>query len=350
MASPLLNLPGAVGDTVALHYGNPLAEQRSLDSGRAWVDLGDHEIVTLTGPDRSVWLNSICSQDLLGLAPGVTTEALILDPNGHIEHQFLIVDDGQTSWLLIEPGCAAGLMEWLVRMRFRMQVDIDNVSGQWTVLGTTGLTPEDVSSPAVWRDPWPAIGRGSMGYGPTPHPGEGLDLVYWLHPRDELTADLASEWAGTGALDALLIRAARPRLVADLDDKTLPHELDWLRTAIHLDKGCYRGQETIAKVHNLGHPPRRAVLLHLDGSDAELPDAGAEVRVGAKVVGRVARVSRHYEWGPMAFAVVKRTTDPEATLDVTGPDGLIPASQEILVTPDAGATRREAIKQARSGR
>ncbi len=349
MASPLLGLDGAIGEGVAWHYGNPLSEQRLLDRGEAWVDLGDHEVITLTGPDRLIWLNSICSQELLGFPSGATTEALILDPHGHIEHRFLITDDGQTSWLLTEPGTAESLSAWLVRMRFRMQVDIETVSGQWSVLATTGRAP-DGSSPAMWSDPWPDIGPGAVGYGPEPHPGEGLELVYWLHPRDQLSAEIAPSWAGTHALEALLVRAARPTLLGDVDDKTLPHELDWIRTALHLEKGCYRGQETVAKVHNLGHPPRRVVLLHLDGSGAVLPEAGADVSLGDKTVGVITRAVRHYEWGPIALAVIKRNTDPEAQLSVQGPDEHIVASQEVLVAPDAGATRREAIRQVRTGR
>ena len=137
--------------------------------------------------------------------------------------------------------------------------------------------------------------------------------------------------------------------MADVDEKTLPHELDWLRTAVHLNKGCYRGQETIAKVHNLGHPPRRAVLLHLDGSDAELPEPGSEVIYDKKAVGRVTRVARHYEWGPIAYALVKRSLDPSVDVEVRG-SSVMAASQEILVAPDAGATRREVISQYRAGR
>ena len=349
MASPLLNLPGAVGVTVPTHYGNPLGEQRLLDRGEAWVDLGDYEVITLTGPDRLIWLNSICSQELLGLTPGITREALILDPHGHVEHRFLLTDDATTSWLLTEPGTAEALASWLLRMRFRMQVDIETVTNQWSVLATTGSAPAEGSAPAVWHDPWPQIGPGAVGYAPGPHPGEGLDLVLWVHPRDQLAAELAPAWAGTDALDALLVRAGRPTLTGDVDEKTLPHELDWIRTAIHLEKGCYRGQETVAKVHNLGHPPRRAVLLHLDGSGGELPEPGAEVLLGDKTVGRITRAARHYEWGPIALAVIKRATDPEAELSVSGADGLIAASQEMLVAPDAGATRREAIRRVRTG-
>jgi len=355
VVSSLLAIPGAIGETTPEHYGNPLGEQRKLAEGQAVVDLGDHEVITLSGPDRLIWLNSISSQDFLGLPPGRTVESLILDPNGHVEHRFLAVDDGTTLWLLVEPGAAEALVAWLTKMRFRMQVDIDQVSEHWNVVAATGqnlpasIRPATESSPVVWQDPWPHVQPGAVGYGPEPHPGAHLRLTYWLHPRQELTPESYPEWAGSAALDALLVRAARPTLHGEVDEKLLPHEVDWIRTAIHLEKGCYRGQETVAKVHNLGHPPRRVVLLHLDGSGGELPEAGSEVSLGEKTVGHITRAVRHFEWGPIALALVKRPTDTEAELHVAGPDGPIVATQEVLVPQDAGATRREAIRQIRSG-
>jgi folate-binding protein YgfZ len=148
--------------------------------------------------------------------------------------------------------------------------------------------------------------------------------------------------AGTLALEALRIAAWRPRAATEVDATTIPHELDWLRSAVHLTKGCYRGQETVAKVHNLGHPPRRLVMLHLDGSDGVLPAAGDAVSApgndGATVVGRVTAAALHHELGPIALAVVKRTADPVATLTVQTEDGtVVSAAQELVVPPDAGA-------------
>jgi len=139
-------------------------------------------------------------------------------------------------------------------------------------------------------------------------------------------------------LDALGIAAGRPRL-ADIDAKALPHEFDWLRSAIHLNKGCYRGQETVAKVHNLGHPPRRLTLLHLDGSGSLLPRPGDALMLGEKEVGHVTRAAWHFELGPIALALVKRSVDVAATLMVSTEEGAVLGNQQVLVLPDAGATR-----------
>ena len=162
------------------------------------------------------------------------------------------------------------------------------------------------------------------------------------HDEERRIADAAArgeqELAGLAAVDALRVAAWRPRWSADVDERTLPHELDWLRTAVHLDKGCYRGQETVAKVHNLGHPPRRLVALQLDGSGSVLPDHGAPVCLGEDAVGVVTSAALHYEEGPIALALVRRNVPIDADLTVDTADGAVAAAQEVVVPPDAGAT------------
>jgi folate-binding protein YgfZ len=189
----------------------------------------------------------------------------------------------------------------------------------------------------VWIDPWAA----PTGHGyahPAQHPGAEWTYRETLVPRGELAALAERPAAGTLALEALRIAAWRPALPAEADERLLPHEVDWLRTAVHLTKGCYRGQETVAKVHNLGHPPRRLVFLHLDGSDAVLPGSGAPVLLGQDEVGRVTSAARHHELGPIALALVKRRLDPSAALEVAVGDSRVAAAQEVIVPTDAGAT------------
>jgi folate-binding protein YgfZ len=322
------------------HLGNPLAEQRAFFAGRAVVALPDHEVVAVSGPDRLVWLNSLSSQLLLGLAPGVTTESLILTPQGRVEHGWLMVDDGDTSWLLVEPGRVPALLAWLKRMVFRNSVTVSaegearRVFAYWgdSVPGVTFQPPEMI----IWADPWPGVVSGGFAYSGPDHPGAGSALRFAAvaaHATDPIPD---TSRAGQWALDAADIRAGRPRLGSEVDDKTLPHEVDWLRSAVHLDKGCYRGQETVAKVHNLGHPPRRLVLLHLDGSASVIPEPGAEVVWGEKTVGYVTRAVLDYEWGPIALALVKRSVAGEDTLTVVSGGESIAATQQVLVAPDAG--------------
>ena len=341
MPSPLLDIPGAVGEVVPAHYGNPIHESKAFSAGEAVVECSDWGVIRLQGPDRLLWLDSLSSQALTGLHPHTTTESLILDPNGHIEHRFLITDDGECSWLLTEPGTAQALIAWLHKMRFRMQVKIDDYSEQVAVLARCG--GEIPASDVVWRDPWPETGEGSIGYGPEPHPGEGHAVTFFAVPRESLAPDLAPSWAGSLALSAHFIAAGRP-LLGDVDAKSLPHEWDWLRTAVHLNKGCYRGQETVAKIHNLGHPPRRAVLFHLDGSEGLLPEPGAEVRDGDTVIGFLTRAARHHEWGPIGIGLVKRHVSADH-VSVAADGQQLSASIDNLTSSTAGATRREALRR-----
>lgn len=344
-------LPGAVVDDAGLqHVGNPLVEQRRLAAGAAVAPLGDRAVIAVPGEDRLTWLDSLSSQALARLQPGVGTELLILDPQGHVEHAASVVDDGETTWLIADRGDVEGLHGWLRRMRFRLRVD-PQIADEFAVVGGTAsalarITPAAPSGvPLVWHDPWPDVMPGGHAYAPVdPHPGADRDWAEAIVTRDEerRIADAAArgelELAGLAAVDALRVAAWRPRWTTDVDERALPHELDWLRTAVHLEKGCYRGQETVAKVHNLGHPPRRMVALQLDGSGSVLPAHGAAVRLGDAEVGIVTSAALHHEEGPIALAVVRRTTPVDAALTVDTEDGPVAAAQEVIVPPDAGAT------------
>jgi len=316
--------PGAVGSPPQ-HYGNPLGEQKALLTG-AVVDLSDRAVITITGPDRLTWLDSLTSQSIAHLQPGESAETLLLDPTGRLEHAIRLVDDGTTLWLLVDGTEGAPLAAWLDRMRFMLRVEVADVTDSFLTLGTLGTPAIDAA--VTWVDPWEA-GPGHTYAASRPDaPWTYREL---LVPRDTFTYD--GPVAGTLALEALRIAAWRPRL-QDADEKTIPHELDWLRSAVHLNKGCYRGQETVAKVHNLGHPPRRLVLLHLDGT---VPAVGAEVLRGEDVVGHVTSSALHWDLGPIALAVIKRSVDPAIDLVVTTDDGPIAAAQEVIVPTDAGA-------------
>jgi folate-binding protein YgfZ len=368
-ASPFLALPGAVAAPddaidpgVPAHFGSPLTEQRGLLAGAAVVDLSSRGVVTVTGGDRLTWLDSMSSQSLRTLAPAVSAEALLLDPAGHVEHALHVVDDGETTWLLVERSDVDAVLGFLQKMRFMLRVEPADRTAEFATVGsfdvpdsaaanvlapvaaTSGGDGDDAVRLA-WRDPWPAIVTGGHQYARPEHehPGAGYRWVETLVPRDALDGLVAAARAGdvavagTFAAEALRIAAWRPRLAAEVDDRTIPHELDWLRTAVHLNKGCYRGQETVAKVHNLGHPPRRIVFLHLDGSEGIPVVAGAEVLAGDVVVGRVTSTGVHHELGPIALAVVKRSTDPAADLAVRTDGGDVAAAQETIVPTDAGA-------------
>ena len=357
--SPTLDLPGAVPPPegsadagVPWHYGDPHGEQRSLVAGRGAVDLSHRGVVTVTGADRLTWLHSLTTQRLDHLAPGQSTTTLILSPHGHVEHEMHVVDDGQTAWITVEPGkpdrgglaappgTAEALVSYLDSMRFMLRVDVADVTDDWAVVWQPVREPH--ADFITWLVPVDVAGMGSSDAGAdrggdaskyVDHRPDVLVGREILVPRAELVDVIGDAPAGTWALEALRIAAGVPRLGAETDHRSLPHEVGWIGPAVHLAKGCYRGQEAVARVHNLGSPPRRLALLHLDGAAEVLPDHGDRVSLGDREVGWVGSAARHYELGPIATAVLKRTVPVDATLSVRSGEIDIAASQEAIVTP-----------------
>ncbi|HRQ01191.1 MAG TPA: folate-binding protein, partial [Terrimesophilobacter sp.] len=244
---------------VASHFGNPFAEQRFLTAGGAIVQV-PRGIVTVSGEDRLTWLHSLTSQQLDQLAPGGSAESLLLGQTGRIEHVLRIIDDGHTTWLLVEPGETADLAGWLESMRFMMRVEVADRSSDFSVFGFFGDSTELSAPPAapngtpiVWRDPWRELVTGGHQYSTVvEHPAAQWSYREFLIEAGTESSLADVPLAGTLALEALRIAAWRPRFATEVDEKAIPHEFDWLRSSVHLSKGCYRGQETIAKVHNLG--------------------------------------------------------------------------------------------------
>jgi folate-binding protein YgfZ len=358
--SPLLSRPGAVvvdGGAVAAHYGDPLREQRLLAEGAGVVDRSDRDVLAIPGADRLSWLHSITSQHLDRLPDGSASEALVLSPNGHVEHHLVLADLGGTTWADVEPGTGAGVQAFLERMRFMLRVEPTLVTEQWAVISLVGPKGAEVLTAAGLPDPSAPYEARSLDSGfvrRMPPIGDGAPVVDLLVPRAELDAVAARlEAAGAGlagfaAYEALRVEARRPRLGVDTDHRTIPNELPWLRTAVHLDKGCYRGQETVARVHNLGRPPRRLVLLHLDGVSEVLAEPGTPVLAGTREVGRVGSVVRHYELGVIALALVKQSVRADAALTVAGSTAAIDSDDLVEDTDDTRNAARERVRAVRS--
>ena len=340
--SGLLAWPDAVqagwpDEGVAAHYGDPLREQRATEESAGVVDRSNRGVVRITGLDRLSWLHSLTTQALEGLAPGASAQALVLSPNGHVEHHLTLTDDGAATWIHVEPGTAAALVEFLESMRFMLRVEVADVSQDHAVLTVLGPGASDI-----------AAGLEGVRASVNPGPFGTIDLIV---ARDRLAGaagDLVRRGAavaGMWAFEALRIAAHVPRLGLDTDHRTIPHEVGWIDAAVQLDKGCYRGQETVARVHNLGHPPRRLVFLSLDGSEDRLPGHGDPVELASDeqraTIGFTGSAARHYELGPIGLALVKRTVPVEATLLAGG----VPAAQEVIVPPDAGANVKVTLRR-----
>jgi tRNA-modifying protein YgfZ len=327
LASPLLDLPGAVAADgvdagVALHYGDPMREQRALARGTGWIDRGNRGVIAVPGADRLSWLHSITSQHLSALAEGTGTEGLVLSPHGHVEHHFVVAELGGTTWLDTEPGAVPALLAYLNSMRFLLRVEPRDATAELAVLTVAGPTADAVLAAAGLPVPgalWAVLPLDG-GFARRTRSHE-VDLVV---PRtglasvaERLTAAGGTP-TGTWAYEAMRVEARRPRPGFETDHRTIPHEVGWIGTAVHLDKGCYRGQETVARVQNLGKPPRRLVLLHLSGERDELPPAGTPLQLDGRTVGFLGTAAHHHELGPVALAVIKRTLPDGTVLDAAG--------------------------------
>jgi tRNA-modifying protein YgfZ len=282
------------------HFGEPNQEQKALVAGDAWADLSHRGVISISGKDRLTWLHALTTQHLEKLEAGKWVEALILDVQGHVIDQLFLVDDGSTTWLHTENSRTQEIFDYLNKMKFMLEVEVEDQSNDYAVLR--------------------APGKSDLLGGP-----------YALVPRSELkdTTDAFSKahsQVGMWALEAERVAQGRARLLFEIDHKSIPNELGFINKAVHMDKGCYRGQETVAKVFNLGQPPRKLVRLHLDGSMVAMPEHGAKVFLEDKEVGFIGTLARHYELGPIALAVIKRNVPADATLICEG----VSASQEEL--------------------
>ncbi|MEH1102407.1 CAF17-like 4Fe-4S cluster assembly/insertion protein YgfZ [Micromonospora sp. CPCC 205561] len=326
---------------VAAHYGDPMREQRTLDTAVGLVDRSHRGVVAVPGEERIGWLHTLTSQHLTQLAAGQGTELLVLSPHGHVEQHAMVAEDGTTTWLDTEPGATGGLLSYLERMRFFSRVEPRDVTPEHALLSLVGPAALDavatlgvtgLAAPDVVAVPGPKFRAGELPPRPTvlydvrPLPGGGwarrgplgVDLLVPRAATEQVAAQLRGSGvpvAGLWAYEAVRVAARRARVGVDTDHRTIPAEVDLVAPAVHLDKGCYRGQETVARVHNMGRPPRRLVLLHLDGVTTDQPPvAGTPVTLDGRAVGFVGTAVHHHELGQVALAVVKRNVADDARL------------------------------------
>jgi folate-binding protein YgfZ len=339
------------------HYGDPFAEQRAAARKVAVVDRSNREVIAVTAPERLSWLHLVISQHMTELADGAATEALVLDSQGRVDTHMEVAHLDETVWLDTEPGAHATgarggtqpLLEYLQSMVFWSKVELRDATAERAVLTLLGPATDDLLTKLGLPVPGPhevageddvIVRRGAL----------GVDL---LVPRDagwwERLTDAGARPMGSWGYEAFRVEAARPRMELDTDERTIPHEVGWVHVAAHVAKGCYRGQETVSKVHNVGRPPRRMLLLHLDGSPEVQPETGDPVVHGERKVGRVGSVVRHHELGTVALALVKYSVPLDAELLVGAEDRVVQAAIDPDAVPEATpGLGREAARKLRS--
>ncbi len=346
------------------HYGDPLGEQRAAATEAVVVDRSRRAVITLTGADRKSWLHSLSSQHVSDLPDGAVTQNLSLDGQGRVEDHWIQTELDGATYIDTEAWRAEPLLTYLRKMVFWSDVVVE--PAELAVLSLLG--PRLADAPvldALGVSSLPAEGtavalpeggflRQSPASGRCPQAGRGiaLDLVV---PRDQVAdwqqrlVDAGVRRAGIWAYEAHRVAALQPRLGVDTDERTIPHEVGWISTAVHLDKGCYRGQETVARVHNLGKPPRMLVLLHLDGS-TDRPTTGDPVLAGGRTVGRLGTVVDHVDEGPIALALLKRGLPADTELTTGGHTQVAAViDADSMPPPDVAGAGRLAVEQLRGG-
>ncbi|MDK8879045.1 folate-binding protein [Corynebacterium sp. MSK008] len=342
-ASELLTRPGAQelpGDSlldakgVPWHYGNPLTEQRITEP--TLVDRSHRAVIAVSGPDAPTFLNNLLSQKLDDVADGFAASALDLDAQGRIlHHADVAVADG-VYYFDLPSYQRETFVDFLRKMVFWSEVTIEEPDlGVLTILGP--VAQPDFGQVFTRRlDGWGGIGR--------------TDIAV---PKSRIT-EVADQFplAGLMAFTAYRVAAGEPEARADLDEKSIPHEAPNLINrgekirAVHLEKGCYRGQETVARVENLGRSPRLLVKLQLDGSAPNEPEIGAEITAGGRKVGRVGTVVHDADEGPVALALVKRSA-LQAPLDIGGTAASV--DQSSLPADEGEHAGRRAVDRLRRG-
>ncbi|MBV8930059.1 MAG: folate-binding protein YgfZ [Mycobacteriaceae bacterium] len=353
--------PAASPDAGAIwHFGDPLGEQRSALTDAVAIDRSHRSVLTLTGPERLSWLHNISSQHVADLHDGATVQNLSLDGQGRVEDHWIQTELGGVTYLDTEPWRGEPLLAYLRKMVFWADVLPDGADfGVLSLLGPAlsaaglldalGIDALPESLPKSKALPLPGGGFVRRMPADARGPAIALDVVA---PRGSLSA-LSERLHATGvrpagvwAYEAHRVAGLRPRLGVDTDERTIPHEVGWIGAAVHLDKGCYRGQETVARVYNLGRPPRMLVLTHLEGS-GERPVTGSPVLAEGRAVGRLGTVVDHVDLGPVALALVKRGVPAEAPLTADGvPLAIDPDS---MPAPDVAGPGRAAVDRLRGG-
>jgi tRNA-modifying protein YgfZ len=334
---------GAPDAGMPWHYGDPFAEQRTAARKVAVVDRSNREVIAVTGPERLAWLHLVISQHVSELPEGTATEALVLDSQGRVDAHMDVAYLDETVWLDTDPGAQATgvrdgkqpLLEYLRSMVFWSKVELRDATAERAVLTLLGPDTDDLLA----KVGLPVPGQHEVQGGGDVLVRRGALGVDLLVPRDggwwERLTEAGARPMGSWGYEAFRVEAARPRMGVDTDDRTIPHEVGWVHVAAHVAKGCYRGQETVSKVHNVGRPPRRMLLLHLDGSPEVLPETGDPVLQGERNVGRVGSVVRHHELGPIALALIKYSVPLDAELLVGAEDRLVQAAIDPDAIPEA---------------
>jgi tRNA-modifying protein YgfZ len=238
------------------------------------VHVRDTGVVRVTGPDRRTYLHTLLSQHLEEARPGEVADFLYLDAKGNPRAAGRAVVHAEAILLVVPAAVAAGFTAALEQYKFMLEVQASDVSSDWALASIRG--PEAVELTGARSEPMTAAPHGD-GLVVRDRRG-GVDLLGLRGWVGERVAGLGLPEASAEQWEVWRILAGEPGWANEIASGRRAQELGLLPTHVHLQKGCYPGQESIAKIYNLGRPRRALAVIELD----DVPEAGATLEVGGK--------------------------------------------------------------------
>jgi folate-binding protein YgfZ len=225
---------------------------------------------------------------------------LDLNPQGFVLNELHVIATEDGLVVTTENDAKDSLLTYFQKMKFRSQIEIADSSDEFAVVWQPSKEVDEKY--LTWVSPFASTNN---------WPSREI-----LVPRGQLESVLNDESCGMWAYEALRVEALVPRIGFETDHRTIPHEVCWIESAVHLNKGCYRGQETVSKVERMGRPPRKLVRLLLDGSGDLMPSSKTEIALDGPTIGFVGQAVQHAVLGPIASAVVKQNVAEDAILQL----------------------------------
>ena len=274
------------------------------ETTRYWVRL-DRDVITVGGPEADTYLQGQLSQDVAGIGPGRSAWSWLLAPSGKVDALLRVSRTARGGLVLdTDAGWGEAVLGRLQKFKLRTRADLELVAATVIGLRGPGWDPQQAGAGAdvVAAPPWPGM--------------DGADLIYTGGPAAFAPPAGAVEMSPE-AYRAVRIAAGQPRMGAELTDRTIPGETGLVGFTVSFTKGCYTGQELVARIDSRGgHVPRHLRRLSLDAEVAP----GAELLDGDKPAGTVTSVAPAPDGGWVALGYVRRGFEPPCTLSA-GPDG-----------------------------
>jgi len=307
-------------------------QYRQLREVCGLLDRSERGKLLVTGAEAAEYLQGQLTNDVEAIGPGEGAYAALLDRKGHMQGDMRVLRPGEGPELLLdtEPEALEAVRRHLGMYKVGRDVDVADVAAERALLSLIGPRAVEVAGSAALPEnaceEVAIAGAKVLAVGTA----EGIDLIFEVKSRDPVTEALVGAGAAEvspEAVEILRIEAGRPRFGAEMGTATMPAEAGIVEQAVSFTKGCYIGQETVARLHYKGKPNRHLRGLKLGGAQGAKP--GDPVLLGEKEVGTLGSSGVSPAFGAIGLAILRREAEPGATVAV-GEDGV---TAEVTALP-----------------